>query len=1065
MSLQSDITSKKRKSGRPGHKKWSVWKWLGAILLCLLLIVVIVAIWIWSNRYSVLERYVVTLLEEQGIDAELSIKNANLDAVVIDNVKLTYQSEGRPFFTAERIEADYIWKEALQGKVKRLSIIEPTAQITLDENFKIVDGWLPPKSESSPGGVSIPENGFFIKDATFDLNTPFGNPEVDVTASIRKTDQFEATVIVHETDLNYKDWTVNGSARVDLDVDGNQKDIESLVRLQRLARKTLNLEEATLEVQGVLTADTTLPIDLEKLDMMFEGQVNGTANRLETEPFTLDESQFDWDGQITRRTDLNSPIGLDGQIDISTEQFTFADESRAKDLAKMLTLSESLSKTPIAEHFAPSIRQSLEKILQQSAIKTTADIDFQNDKAVISLITPLDAVQKNTELKINDVADQPLYIWDRQNNKLTLSFDASLNRPVPMTLKNTRIEAVTKNGWQLSDITLFSGDMETTKSWQVTSDNEPARLAPFKAAIEYQTETSRRLNISGGVDFDGRVPGGYVEDFKTAGVVNLRLPPPGQEGLSLSYTPNKPKVTVGRLQTETDWDLTDISLDLRDGKNIFSLTGNRGKINAGLENVGFTAVNKRDARDFAMEIGTARAKGDLNTQTGKQDWAIAFENADMQSDNFPVEGTKAGVPEGTLSVRRTNETITFDFKSDAVNVTVPQGQVEGMKVAVRGTPTEYKVVHNGGLFESDAMDVPEWPVSGTINFEDGKFIGQAVARIPKANNTPLNIDYNIEEGAGTAHAVLESLTFETGGLQPQTLAPALAGKIAAVEGSVSADIQVRFANGEIQDTGGVLNIMDMNFGTAPGPVEGLNTQIEFSSLMPFQTAGQQIMTVKNFDPGLPLEDGTIEYELVPEGVKIYSARWPLNIGAFELDPFTWRYGADENRVVMRLNDISIDELLQTFGNEKLEATGTVRGVFPIVVRGLSVLVDEGHLEAKDGGVIRFKADPTQTTTDRFQGDNILDTWSSGDEGVYNDLAKEALREFNYQELTASIDGPLDGDVQLGLVFNGANKKVLNGQPFEFDINVQGELFNILQSFNSNAQIKSKLLKKEADKVR
>ena len=117
------------------------------------------------------------------------------------------------------------------------------------------------------------------------------------------------------------------------------------------------------------------------------------------------------------------------------------------------------------------------------------------------------------------------------------------------------------------------------------------------------------------------------------------------------------------------------------------------------------------------------------------------------------------------------------------------------------------------------------------------------------------------------------------------------------------------------------------------------------------------------------------------------------------------------------------------------------------------------MEAKDGGVIRFVADETEAD-DRFQGDKILETWSSGDEGVYNDLAKEALREFNYRELTASIDGPLDGDVELGVVFNGANKKVLNGQPFEFDIEVQGELFNILRSFNSNAQIKSELLKKE-----
>jgi hypothetical protein len=1062
MSFQPEITSKGSKSGPSMSKNKPVWKWVGAILLGVFIIGVLVAAWIWSNRYSVLEQYAITTLEERGIEAQLSIKRANFDTLQVDNVELTYRSERKPFFTAKRIEADYVLKEALKGNMKRLRLMEPTARITLDENFKITDGWLPPKSESSPGGLSIPESGFFIEDATFNLETPYGSPEISMSASIRETDQFEATLVIDETDLDYKDWALTGSARLDLDVKGDKKEIDSLIRLQSLSRYDLNLNEATLEVKGALMTNTTLPIELETLNMTFTGDIEGTAGRLETAPFTLDESQFVWDGQITRQTDLNSPIGLDGQIDLSTEQFTFADETRAKNLAQMLTLSDPLSSTPIAQHFAPSLTKTLERLLKQSSIKTTADINFKNEKAVITLMNPLDAVRDNIELEISGT-DQPIYSWNRITDDLTLSFDAALNRPVPMTLKNTRIEADTVNGWQLSNITKFLGNMNTTESWKVVSDKEPTRLAPFKTVIDYQAETARRLNITGGVDFDGRIPGGYVKGFETAGRVNLRLPPSGEQGLMLSYAPNRPRVNIGYFETETDWDLQNITLDLADGNNIFSLIGKNAKIGAGLENVRFNALNKLDERDFDMELETAQAKGALNTQSGYQNWTIIFDNADMQSDNFPVQDTSTQVPRGMLSVLRSNNNITFDFNSDSIDVSVPQVRVNGMKVHAQGTPEDYRAEHSGGIFKSETLDIPNWPVSGTVRFAEGKFTGDAVARIPKANNTPLNIEYSFKDGAGSAHAVLESLTFKTGGLQPQTIAPALAGKVAAVEGTISADMEVSFAKGEVQGSGGVLNIMDMNFGTAPGPVEGLNTQIEFSSLMPFQTAGRQVMTVENFDPGIPLEDGIIEYELVPEGVKIYSAQWPLNVGAFELDPFTWRYGADENRVVMRLNDISIDELLQSVGNEKLEATGTVRGVFPIVVRGLNVLVDDGYLEAKDGGIIRFKSEQSQEATDRFQGDRILDTWSSGDEGVYNDLAREALREFNYRELTASIDGPLDGDVELGVIFNGANKKVLNGQPFEFDINVQGELFNILRSFNSNSQIKSELLKKEADK--
>jgi len=196
-----------------------------------------------------------------------------------------------------------------------------------------------------------------------------------------------------------------------------------------------------------------------------------------------------------------------------------------------------------------------------------------------------------------------------------------------------------------------------------------------------------------------------------------------------------------------------------------------------------------------------------------------------------------------------------------------------------------------------------------------------------------------------------------------------------------------------------------------------------------------------------MENGIVEYSLLPEGIKINSAVWPIGtVGTFALDPFIWRYGADENRVVMRMNEIPIQEILSSAGNSSLEATGTLKGEFPIVVRGLNVLVDKGYVEAKDGGVIRYGTNDGASKA--YSQEEALDIIRRQDTPQYSALARDALREFNYRALRASIDGPLDGDVQLGVIFDGTNKKVLNGQPFEFDIDVQGELFNILRSWFS-----------------
>ena len=113
MSVQSDTISTVPKSPRPKSKKRSVWKWIGITLLCLGVVLAVISAWMWSHRYSILERYVVTLLQEQGIEAELSIESASSEAAVLKNIKLTYQSDEDPFFSAKRIEAEYLWKEEM----------------------------------------------------------------------------------------------------------------------------------------------------------------------------------------------------------------------------------------------------------------------------------------------------------------------------------------------------------------------------------------------------------------------------------------------------------------------------------------------------------------------------------------------------------------------------------------------------------------------------------------------------------------------------------------------------------------------------------------------------------------------------------------------------------------------------------------------------------------------------------------------------------------------------------------------------------------------------------------
>jgi len=162
---------------------------------------------------------------------------------------------------------------------------------------------------------------------------------------------------------------------------------------------------------------------------------------------------------------------------------------------------------------------------------------------------------------------------------------------------------------------------------------------------------------------------------------------------------------------------------------------------------------------------------------------------------------------------------------------------------------------------------------------------------------------------------------------------------------------------------------------------------------------------------------------------------------------------------MRLSNVQLGKFIENMGNGSVNATGQLQGEFPIVISGVNVRVDKGHVFVKNGGIIRYNPDNNNAAPPvTYTQEEAIKILRTKDQSRYSSLARDALREFKYDELSVKVDGALDGEVELGTVFSGSNPKVLNGQPFEFDINVVGELFNIIRSFDSNAQIKSQLEK-------
>lgn len=457
-----------------------------------------------------------------------------------------------------------------------------------------------------------------------------------------------------------------------------------------------------------------------------------------------------------------------------------------------------------------------------------------------------------------------------------------------------------------------------------------------------------------------------------------------------------------------------------------------------------------------------------------QDWSIALGEAHYESETLPGPETRASAQQANITARIDPDMpMQIHLTSPSVMATTPMVDVKNMDAELKGTPDDYNVSYRGGklkLIGSEAADqlqaagYASFPIEGQVKFIDGRFKGQADLRIAKANGAAVNVDYSYANGAGAADIEIPSVIFSPNGLQPQQLLPSLRGKISRVTGEARANFHIEFADGVLTHSEGQLELVDMDIATAPGPLDGVNTTIKFDSLSPIETSDLQTLTMESFNPGYAMKNGVMTYRLISDGIVVESAKWPIGEGWLTLDPFTWRYLAEENRVVMRVENISLNDILTELESEKLQATGIVRGSFPIVVRGVDVLVEAGEIAVPDGGIIKYKSGlPCKTYTQ----EEALAVFREKRSSEYAALARDALKEFSYRSLRMGVDGPLDGRLDIGLVFDGSNPKVLNSQPFRFDLNVGGKLLNILQSFNSNAQIKSEILNQtglDIDKV-
>lgn len=321
----------------------------------------------------------------------------------------------------------------------------------------------------------------------------------------------------------------------------------------------------------------------------------------------------------------------------------------------------------------------------------------------------------------------------------------------------------------------------------------------------------------------------------------------------------------------------------------------------------------------------------------------------------------------------------------------------------------------------------EFVGGGTL---DGSKLGfSAVARsaAPGAGGAELAKLAGSYDLAGLKGAVRAqgALSFAPAGLEPQTLLPVLKGLVANVQGKANYEAELSFASGGLRSSGRVV-LSGIGFEAYSAKFGGLDGTVVLDSLAPPRSRGIQTLSVGLVEAGVPLKDGRVAFEIGRSGLPhLVSAAWPFADGRLSLASTS--AGADAFELTVE--NVDVASLLMLVDVPGLSGSGKLSGTIPVAIENGNPIIRDGALAAAaGGGVIVYKSAAADAAAGNEQ----------------TKLLTEALKDFHYTELKATLSGNANGELQFRLHFKGSNPSLYGGYPIVLNVNLQGSLAELIR---------------------
>jgi hypothetical protein len=319
---------------------------------------------------------------------------------------------------------------------------------------------------------------------------------------------------------------------------------------------------------------------------------------------------------------------------------------------------------------------------------------------------------------------------------------------------------------------------------------------------------------------------------------------------------------------------------------------------------------------------------------------------------------------------------------------------------------------------------------------------------------PFWLDHRVDTGKGGVDIGPATLTFDPDGLQTADLSPLLAQRVARAEGAVTLGGRILWSEQGLSSFGEA-ELAGLDVTTPEASIEGLSGTLRFDRLLPPQTEPRQILGANTVTAGVPLREVRLRFDLDwPQSGPVLSvalAEGRLADGRIYVERAQLAPLAERNAATVRVEGVSLSALVQQLDLEGVAADGTLDGEIPVAFSERGVEIDRGRLAAVKTGSIRVDLGETS------------DALASRGEQVA--LMVQALKDFQYDELSLTLNRPADGDMEIGITMQGKNPDVLDGYPFRFNISLTGDLAPIVAALQEGRRLTSDLLDRALDAAR